>query len=61
MAVLRDNPSGLYALDIMKRTRLGPGRLYPLLAALERDGVVTAAWSVGGGRGRRMFYQAVTR
>jgi DNA-binding PadR family transcriptional regulator len=56
--VLADHqPHGLYALDIADRTRLGAGSLYPLLARLERDGVVTSVRVDDAGRRR---YRLVT-
>lgn len=48
-AVLSDNHSGLPGLGIMTRTRLGPGRLYPLLASMEARGVIHS-WQVNGRR-----------
>lgn len=33
------------------------GTVYPLLAALERDGLVSARWGEGGTGARRKYYQ----
>lgn len=62
LAVIRDRPA--YGYAIAKRAgaqatasgfegpvNLGPGKLYPLLAALEKQGFIEASWSTARGDG----------
>jgi len=64
LAVLRqflDQPSTRrYGLDLAKGAGLKSGTIYPILARLERDGLLTSAWeridpSVEGRRPRRYY------
>ena len=52
-----ENP---YGLEIIERTGLPSGTVYPLLARLESEGWVTSCWEAGdpGARGpRKRFYE----
>lgn len=44
-----------YGLDLARATRLRPGRLYPALDALEREGTVASFWQEGPPPRRRMY------
>ena len=48
--VLGDNPDGLYALQICRRTRMRVGTVYPVLAVLESAGEVEAVREPNGRR-----------
>jgi PadR family transcriptional regulator, regulatory protein PadR len=43
-AFLEDPTAPRYGYDLMKQARLPSGTLYPMLARLEDDGLVTHAW-----------------
>ncbi|MEV0530157.1 PadR family transcriptional regulator [Streptomyces sp. NPDC050439] len=48
-----------YGLELIQRTGLPSGTVYPLLARLEEAGLVTSAWETAEpmhGRPRRRFY-----
>lgn len=45
----------LSGYPLMKRTGLGPGRLYDALARLEDAGRITAAWAEGPRPRRRVY------
>jgi PadR family transcriptional regulator, regulatory protein PadR len=48
-----------HGYDLMKAARLSSGTLYPMLARLHDQGLVTAAWETPAGDGRpaRKYYQ----
>lgn len=50
-----------YGLDLMKRTHLQSGTLYPVLIRLEGHGLVRSSWEdidpVAAGRPRRRLYR----
>lgn len=58
---LADPAADRYGYDLMKATKLPSGTLYPMLARLEADGLVTSAWEKprqdAGGRPPRKFYK----
>ncbi len=59
---LMEDPTGeYYGLDLVRRTRLKPGSLYPILARLEGYGWVTSRWEElderEAGRPRRRYYR----
>jgi DNA-binding PadR family transcriptional regulator len=58
---LADVSAPRYGYDLMKAARLPSGTLYPMLARLQDEGLVTAEWepSPGDGSGRppRKYYQ----
>lgn len=58
---LADPSARHHGYDLMKAARLSSGTLYPMLARLHDQGLVTAAWEtqVGDVRGRplRKYYQ----
>jgi PadR family transcriptional regulator, regulatory protein PadR len=58
---LEDPAAPRYGYDLMKAARLPSGTLYPMLARLEDDGLVTASWETregdGSGRPPRKYYQ----
>jgi PadR family transcriptional regulator, regulatory protein PadR len=58
-AFLADPTSPRYGYDLMKAARLPSGTLYPLLARLERQKLVAAAWEVPqhDGQRPRKYYQ----
>jgi PadR family transcriptional regulator, regulatory protein PadR len=58
-AFLADPASPRYGYDIMKAARLPSGTLYPLLARLERQKLVTSAWETPqhDGQRPRKYYQ----
>src|SRR3954452_16469189 len=60
LAVMLDHPlQAYYGLELMKRTGLKSGTLYPILARLERAGWFTSEWERDGTPGRppRKFYR----
>jgi PadR family transcriptional regulator PadR len=50
-----------YGYDLMKAAKLPSGTLYPMLARLQREGLVTSEWESpqedGGGRPPRKYYR----
>ncbi|HEX3921250.1 MAG TPA: PadR family transcriptional regulator [Streptosporangiaceae bacterium] len=50
-----------YGYDLMKAARLPSGTLYPMLARLQEQGLVTSQWEAppedAGGRPPRKYYQ----
>lgn len=50
-----------YGYDLMKATRLPSGTLYPMLARLQQEGLVTSKWEEqrqdSGGRPPRKYYR----
>jgi PadR family transcriptional regulator, regulatory protein PadR len=50
-----------YGYDLMKATRLPSGTLYPMLARLQREGLVDSQWEdqrpEAGGRPPRKYYR----
>jgi PadR family transcriptional regulator, regulatory protein PadR len=58
---LADSSARRYGYDLMKATGLPSGTLYPMLARLQDQGLVTSAWEPqpGDARGRppRKYYQ----
>ncbi|MGH2769804.1 MAG: PadR family transcriptional regulator [Actinomycetota bacterium] len=59
---LMEDPAGeYYGLDLVRRTGLKPGSLYPTLARLEGYGWVTSRWEEldqhDAGRPRRRYYR----
>lgn len=67
LAVLADGPRHGYqlALDLAERSdgffRFQHGTLYPILHKLEKDGLISGAWSEEGPRGKRKAYALTTR
>jgi PadR family transcriptional regulator len=63
--VMLDDPAGrYYGLELAKAAGLASGSLYPLLAKLEREGVLTSSWEHidqhEAGRPRRRYYMFTT-
>lgn len=58
-AFLADPAAPRYGYDLMKAARLPSGTLYPLLARLEREKLVTSAWETPqqDGQRPRKYYQ----
>jgi PadR family transcriptional regulator, regulatory protein PadR len=60
-AFLADASARRYGYDLMKAARLPSGTLYPMLARLEDEGLVTSQWEPtpgdGSGRPPRKYYQ----
>jgi PadR family transcriptional regulator PadR len=58
-AFLADPAASRYGYDLMKAARLPSGTLYPLLARLEREKLVTSAWETPqqDGQRPRKYYQ----
>jgi DNA-binding PadR family transcriptional regulator len=60
-AFLADPTADRYGYDLMKAAKLPSGTLYPMLARLEADGLVTSDWEQprpdAGGRPPRRFYR----
>jgi DNA-binding PadR family transcriptional regulator len=60
-AFLADVSAQHYGYDLMKAARLPSGTLYPMLARLEDQGLVTSAWEPhreeSAGRPPRKYYQ----
>jgi PadR family transcriptional regulator, regulatory protein PadR len=58
---LADACAPRYGYDLMKAARLPSGTLYPMLARLEDQGLVTSQWEAppgdGSGRPPRKYYQ----
>ena len=52
-AFLADPAAPRYGYDLMKAARLPSGTLYPLLARLERERLVTSAWETPQEEGQR--------
>jgi PadR family transcriptional regulator PadR len=62
LRVFLDDPAAdRYGYDLMKAAKLPSGTLYPMLARLEAEGLVTSAWEEprqdAGGRPPRKFYK----
>ena len=62
LAAVADQPDGTHGYAIGRRLadgglgRIKGGTLYPVLARLEADGLVTSTWAAGaGGPGRKIF------
>ena len=58
-AFLADPAAPRYGYDLMKAARLPSGTLYPLLARLEHQKLVTSAWATPRQEGQRprKYYQ----
>jgi DNA-binding PadR family transcriptional regulator len=58
---LDDTSARHYGYDLMKAARLPSGTLYPMLARLQEQGLVTSQWEPqpddAGGRPPRKYYQ----
>ena len=58
---LADVSARRYGYDLMKAAKLPSGTLYPMLARLEGEGLVTSEWESppgdGSGRPPRKYYQ----
>lgn len=58
---LADVSAQRYGYDLMKAAKLPSGTLYPMLARLEDEGLVTSEWQSlpgdGSGRPPRKYYQ----
>ena len=67
LVVLADGPRHGYqlALDLAERSDgffgFRHGTLYPILHKLEKDGLITGAWSEEGPRGKRKSYALTVR
>ncbi|QLG13387.1 PadR family transcriptional regulator (plasmid) [Deinococcus sp. D7000] len=61
LALLERFDQGHYGFDLMGRTGLHSGTLYPALIRLETEGLVTSTWEdidpSAAGRPRRRLYQ----
>jgi DNA-binding PadR family transcriptional regulator len=61
LVFLDDPATPRYGYDLMKVARLPSGTLYPMLARLENEGLVTSRWEArpddAGGRPPRKYYQ----
>lgn len=61
LRVLLDSPRGeLHGYELLKRTGLASGTLYPLLLRLEQAGWIASRWEARerpGGRPRRRFHR----
>lgn len=59
LLILAANDDGLHGYDITRHTGVPPGTLYPMLARLEAQGLMTAKWTpaVEGGRPPRHVYR----
>jgi len=59
--LLDDTSAPRYGYDLMKAARLPSGTLYPMLARLKADGLVTSEWEPppqdASGRPPRKYYQ----
>ena len=59
--LLDDTSAPRYGYDLMKAARLTSGTLYPMLARLQADGLVTSEWEPppqdASGRPPRKYYQ----
>jgi PadR family transcriptional regulator PadR len=60
-AFLADPAAPRYGYDLMKASGLPSGTLYPMLARLQEQGLVSSAWAAadaeGGGRPARRYYR----
>jgi DNA-binding PadR family transcriptional regulator len=60
-ALLADTSARRYGYDLMKAARLPSGTLYPMLARLQDQGLVTSEWEPlrddANGRPPRKYYQ----
>ena len=60
-ALLADPSARRYGYDLMKAARLPSGTLYPMLARLQDQGLVTSEWELvrddANGRPPRKYYQ----
>jgi DNA-binding PadR family transcriptional regulator len=56
---LADPAAPRYGYDLMKASRLPSGTLYPMLARLQEQGLVSSAWepAEAGGRPPRRYYR----
>jgi PadR family transcriptional regulator, regulatory protein PadR len=58
---LADTSARQYGYDLMKAARLASGTLYPMLARLEDEGLVSSEWEPppadAGGRPPRRYYR----
>jgi DNA-binding PadR family transcriptional regulator len=65
LATVAEEPAHGYAILQRLKERssgafdLAEGTIYPALHRLERDGLLSSSWSMGGGRRRRVY--SVTR
>lgn len=67
LLILRDHPS--YGYDLVQQLRarsnghlsFGEGTVYPLLYALEADGMITGAWKPGVGERKRRVYRLTAK
>lgn len=59
LLLLAEHTHGLHGYDITKQAGVSPGTLYPMLARLEAQGLLTAHWSpaVEAGRPPRHVYR----
>jgi PadR family transcriptional regulator, regulatory protein PadR len=61
MAFLADPAAPQYGYDLMKAAALPSGTLYPMLARLQQEGLVTSEWETqagdAGGRPPRKYYR----
>jgi DNA-binding PadR family transcriptional regulator len=58
LELMRSRPGRWFVVgDLIKETKMSPGRLYVALAALEAAGEVTSGWA-DDVKPRRRFYQA---
>jgi PadR family transcriptional regulator, regulatory protein PadR len=59
VALLAEHADGLHGYDITRQAGVSAGTLYPLLARLEAQGLLTAHWrpAVEAGRPPRHVYQ----
>src|SRR5580693_7981372 len=58
-ALLADPTARRHGYDLMKAAGIQSGTLYPLLARLQQQGILTAAWETDTDRGRppRKYYR----
>ena|SRR5437764_1102089 len=57
-AFLQDPAEPQYGYDLMRKARVESGTLYPLLARMERQGMLTVGWkATTPGRPPRKYYQ----
>lgn len=60
-AFVADPSARRYGYDLMKAAKLPSGTLYPMLARLQDEGLMTSEWEPrpagGGGRPPRKYYQ----
>lgn len=58
LAALLEAPEGLYGYELIQTAGISPGTLYPMLARLEDQGLLTSRWqeaSVGGRPPRHVY------